>query len=75
MVSAYVMSVESVMMINVNEMIWEMTRDLFKIDEMALIDGEIYDIFISINPIHGIVFRDNMGYPVYNKKITLKGGF
>lgn len=49
--------------------------DLFKIGEVKLIDGEIYDILLSVNPFFGIVFRDNMGYPIYNKEICLNGGF
>ena len=70
----YVMSVESVMM-NIKEFLWSMSEDLFKIDERVMMDGEIYDIYISLNLFFGVVFRDDMGYPVYNKELTIRGGF
>lgn len=61
--------------INMAERMWRDTEDLFKVDERVLMDGEAYDVYLSVNIFFGVVFRDDMGYPVYNKKLTIKGGF
>ena len=63
------------MSINIYEMMWSLSEDLFNIDSGVLIDGETYGVYISINPFFGVIFRDDMGYPIYNKDLCLKGGF
>lgn len=62
-------------MVNINEFFWRWSEDLFKISSKEMINGERSDIYITLNLFYGVVFRDDMGYPIYNKELTKNGGF